>query len=496
MNTKLKRSSIGILKDRWKLIIGAFLLYFLILFGLTEIFNLALNQYNTGNEILLNWLPILFSLLLIPLYFGIFKYCMDFIEHKQKIRTLFEFYNTEDLFLKSIGAHLLQFLIIFIKSLFFVIPGIIAVFDYALVEYLIIKNPQIKIKDAINQSRKMMKGHKLELFSLQISFWGWYILSVLVSIFVMLIGMLISVHTGMSADLQAIIVGLSYIISLIITISLLLPYQMIATLKLFDNIYNSYNQIEIEEENSETVEDIQKTEILEKKIKKSVTNFVILIICSIVVLLYLIGSVEIDKQKNIEMFQEEMNGIIQSISTNTDIDMNIYCSDELGELEEYAKNTYSKLIKTSKEYIKSVNDLGFDRMLVASILDEDKPHMIKSKDKIYNLRKLTEEYSKNINTILDIKKMEMDISLIKMDQEEKDQYIELFRNDFNEYIDIYNDDNVWLIKLCDTYSNLINFLDTNNSKWHAVGEQMFLNDDIINEYNSLYNKIIEAGNNY
>jgi uncharacterized membrane protein len=62
-------------------------------------------------------------------------------------------------------------------SFLLVIPAIIKYFSYFLVEYILADNPSES--DAITLSRQMMKGHKFELFMLQLSFIGWFILSAL-----------------------------------------------------------------------------------------------------------------------------------------------------------------------------------------------------------------------------------------------------------------------------------------------------------------------------
>lgn len=64
-------------------------------------------------------------------------------------------------------------------SLLFVIPGIIKTYSYAMTTYILHDNPGITANDAITKSRQMMDGHKFDLFVLDLSFIGWYILGVL-----------------------------------------------------------------------------------------------------------------------------------------------------------------------------------------------------------------------------------------------------------------------------------------------------------------------------
>ena len=61
-------------------------------------------------------------------------------------------------------------------SLLFVIPGIIKGYSYYMAMYILAENPEIGALEAINRSKAMMDGHKMELFVLNLSFIGWYLL--------------------------------------------------------------------------------------------------------------------------------------------------------------------------------------------------------------------------------------------------------------------------------------------------------------------------------
>ena len=57
-----------------------------------------------------------------------------------------------------------------------IIGGFIKEYSYAMVPYILAENPDISGKDAIALSRKMMDGHKMELFKLDLSMLGWFVL--------------------------------------------------------------------------------------------------------------------------------------------------------------------------------------------------------------------------------------------------------------------------------------------------------------------------------
>ena len=76
-------------------------------------------------------------------------------------------------------ATLLVMLYTFLWSLLFVIPGIIKSYSYAMTPYILIDRPELSATDAVKESEKMMNGHKMDLFILDLSFIGWILLSML-----------------------------------------------------------------------------------------------------------------------------------------------------------------------------------------------------------------------------------------------------------------------------------------------------------------------------
>ena len=63
-------------------------------------------------------------------------------------------------------------------TLLFIIPGIIAAYSYTMAPYILLEHPELSAKEAIGYSKQMMKGHKFELFVLQLSFILWALLGV------------------------------------------------------------------------------------------------------------------------------------------------------------------------------------------------------------------------------------------------------------------------------------------------------------------------------
>ncbi len=77
---------------------------------------------------------------------------------------------------RKLGGYLWMILFVFLWSLLFWIPGIIKSFSYAMAPYILADCPNVKAKDALKLSMRIMKGHKWEFFVLELSFIGWAIL--------------------------------------------------------------------------------------------------------------------------------------------------------------------------------------------------------------------------------------------------------------------------------------------------------------------------------
>lgn len=80
---------------------------------------------------------------------------------------------------RSFAGMLMMRIITSLYSLLLVVPGIVASMSFFLVPYLLKDRPELTIFETLRLSRKMMEGHKMQLFKLQLSFLGWALLNVL-----------------------------------------------------------------------------------------------------------------------------------------------------------------------------------------------------------------------------------------------------------------------------------------------------------------------------
>lgn len=70
-------------------------------------------------------------------------------------------------------------MIVFLCTLALIVPGIIMSYKYAMVPYLLSENPDMNGAHARALSAKMTNGEKLNLFLLDLSFFGWQLLGLL-----------------------------------------------------------------------------------------------------------------------------------------------------------------------------------------------------------------------------------------------------------------------------------------------------------------------------
>ena len=81
------------------------------------------------------------------------------------------------MFARVLWLNVLESLFIMLWSLLLYIPGIIASYSYRQALFLLIDHPEMTPMQCIRESKRMMKGHKWELFVLDLSFIGWVFLA-------------------------------------------------------------------------------------------------------------------------------------------------------------------------------------------------------------------------------------------------------------------------------------------------------------------------------
>lgn len=112
----------------------------------------------------------------VELGYNLFNLSLYQSGERPKIETIFSRFS---IFGNALLLRFLMFLKIFLWTLLFIVPGIVAAYRYALAPYLLAEHPELSASEAIEQSKQLMLGHKGRLFCLQLSFIGWYLLAAL-----------------------------------------------------------------------------------------------------------------------------------------------------------------------------------------------------------------------------------------------------------------------------------------------------------------------------
>ena len=105
----------------------------------------------------------------------------DFLlkQHDRRDPQISDLFSKFDRFGAGFCQFFLRSLYIFLWSLLFVIPGIVAQYRYRMTPFIMIDHPELTASEAIRLSKKIMHGNKWDLFCLDVSFLGWALLCAL-----------------------------------------------------------------------------------------------------------------------------------------------------------------------------------------------------------------------------------------------------------------------------------------------------------------------------
>lgn len=130
-----------------------------------------------GAGILGTFITIMTGLLGSVLGAGFVLYCMAVRRgERAEYLTLFDGFSFVG---KIICLEIVEYFFIFLWSLLFLIPGIIAAYRYSFALYNLYENPGIGVMEALDMSKRQTLGYKSQLFTLDLSYLGWTLLSAL-----------------------------------------------------------------------------------------------------------------------------------------------------------------------------------------------------------------------------------------------------------------------------------------------------------------------------
>ena len=110
--------------------------------------------------------------------FGYLSYCLKITrgekgEYKD-ILNGFQFFG------KVLLLSIVMTILITLWSFLFLFPGIAAYYRYRQAYYILLDSPDKEIMQCIRESKQLMMGNKLDLFLIDLSFIGWYVLDIIV----------------------------------------------------------------------------------------------------------------------------------------------------------------------------------------------------------------------------------------------------------------------------------------------------------------------------
>ena len=200
---------------------------------------------------------------------GYAKYNLNLVDDKNpKLKDIFSQYDRLG---TGFGMQFFRGLFTFLWSLLFVIPGIIASYSYYMTPFILCERPDMTSREAIRESKELMRGNKWRLFCLEFSFIGWELLaSGVIGVVIMLIMTPMILADGASVDaviVPALVILLVALIIFVVVLSLTLSPYITASIAVFyreiseerysnphvelegDVIWQTYEEMNFEEPN-------------------------------------------------------------------------------------------------------------------------------------------------------------------------------------------------------------------------------------------------------
>lgn len=98
---------------------------------------------------------------------------------------------------KSLWLYVMMYVKIFLWTILLVVPGLIAAIRYSMAPYLLAEHPEMTAKEALEESKRIMKNRKGQYFLLLLSFIGWSLASNLLQLSLMSISGIAAIVAGL-----------------------------------------------------------------------------------------------------------------------------------------------------------------------------------------------------------------------------------------------------------------------------------------------------------
>ncbi|CEH33816.1 DUF975 family protein [Romboutsia lituseburensis] len=171
----LKSNAKQQLKGKWGLAIIVCIIYTFITQASTASTSSSLVQETDKIVITLN---IVGWLLYGPITAGLAKFTLNLARDKESAK-FSDLFSQFKLFFKLLLMTIVINLAVVLGTMLLIVPGIILALMFSQSYYILVENPELSFVECLSRSASMMKGHKMELFILELSFLGWFILSII-----------------------------------------------------------------------------------------------------------------------------------------------------------------------------------------------------------------------------------------------------------------------------------------------------------------------------
>ena len=145
------------------------------LYGVLLLVLNMVSAFAGDSGVLSTFVTILTNLLAIVLGAGFAMYCMAIRRgERAEYLTLFDGFSFVG---KLIALTIVTYAFIWLWSMLFVIPGIIAAYRYRFAPLNLYENPGISVMEALDMSKRQTMGYKGQIFTLDLSYLGWSLLA-------------------------------------------------------------------------------------------------------------------------------------------------------------------------------------------------------------------------------------------------------------------------------------------------------------------------------
>lgn len=199
--------------------------------------------------------------------------------------------------------------------------------------------------------------------------------------------------------------------------------------------------------------------------------------------------------KQEDLLKQEIINFSNKDLLKSDYSIEVKTTGDYAYVEEAVKKFYKELSDNVKIMNVYMNDEKFISILSADNLVTDRPNFIRSHQVLETARKNITEAIGEITNLCEEETLKNLIDKDKVDEYYYDLYLQLmytekdlgtFKEIKTEMEELSNNLNLFLDKV----KEILNFLEKNNSSWEVISGQIyFKTNDLVNEYNRLYQEL-------